>query len=327
MGLPAQEVSVRDLLRERNKERGASMVVVKNNRREKKLKQRYGTDTRKWTEKNRLWKIIAVAVSYFAQLVFVLGAGYLAYRLFWEYNFAGIVNTAGAIFFIIVVAISQYHTSDNFHDRWARGDFSVKFFILNFIVIWGVVAAIGVGGVFLHGNDSKADPSRYNNPEVAAIRSDVAANDEKIAKYQERVDQINSAPTTDKSYYVQGGSDKGQLRYNVEAERTKLMASIEQLESSNSAHSQMLASEYQTSARIDEGRVTFHEKVENSKVYARCIVTLIFLIAFEIARWYDSKWNENEYAEGVWEGRYHDPEYYAALKSAHKRKTHVMGKA
>ena len=103
------------------------------------------------------------------------------------------------------------------------------------------------------------------------------------------------------------------MRHNIQRERTLEKEAITALTSTNSALSQTLVSEYGVSAKINEGKIAYSEGVENSKVYAKMLLTLFFLIAFEFSVAFKSKWDEEEYAHGVLTNKYDDPDYKAAL--------------
>lgn len=326
MGLLAQHDAV-SLIAKRNSNRRDSTVSFGREAKKSKLKRRFGTDDRTWTEKTKVWKNISLYGSFFCQFVFFAAASYLSYKVFYEPNLAGIVNTTAGCGFIAFLAYVQYLTSDGFWDRKARGEFNISFAFLNFVVIWGAVAAVCIGGTFLYGVDAKQDPQLTEHPAVAGIRAEIAANKEQIASLQAENSAISNAPKTDPSVYVQHGKDKGARRHNVQNEVTARTKSINEIQAANTELTKALATQYGVSAEIQKGDVAISQKVESAKIWFRIGMMLIMLICFEVARRFLSKWEEVYYAEQVMAGNIHDPEYRRALVAAQSGKAHVVGKA
>lgn len=297
------------ILHKRKKIGSENRMTFGKERKKRKLKNRHGTDTRTYTEKNKMWQRLSIFVSYFSQFVFFASASYFCYSMFWAPTFDGIITTVGGVGFIALLAVIQFLTSDGFWDSMAEGEFNISYFVLNFIVIWGLVAAIAVGGTFLHGNDNKSDPQMFNNPNVAAIRADIQANKNSIASLESE----NNDLSTDSQYKVKSGKDKGVVRHTYQKQISTNKVSISSLVIANTKLAESLLTQYGVSAGIDTPNATLNNKIQSSKIWMRVGMVVILLMAFEKARQYKSKYDRVKYTEMVLAGEMEDEDYYNLL--------------
>lgn len=284
------------VLRELSKRGRVSARKAGLSRKQAKLQARFGTDDRTESEKTIHWRRLAEAGSYIGQAVGFFGATYSVYRLIYNYSLEGIVNTLFFVVLLLGFEFLERWTSDEFWDAKAAGQFSIRFFIINFVVIWGISTAISAGGIYLVSKDTHGDPQLYNDPKVAAIRQDIAKLQADIKDYK-----------TGEQYRVHGGEDDGQLRWNIEQTIIKKEDQIATLQGT-------LTDRFGVTASVDADAIQYHKTLGDSRLILMMFLFLFARVIFETSMWYRSKWDRLKYAEDVASGAVKDPEFLAYLQ-------------
>ena len=284
------------ILRDLQKKGRNSRREIGLSRKQSKLKSRFGTDDRTESEKTLHWRRLAEFGSYIGQAVGFFGAVYSVYRLIYNPSLEGIVNTLFFVGLLLGFEFLERWTSDEFWDAKAAGQFSIRFFIINFVVIWGISTVISAGGIYLVSKDTHGDPQLYDDPQVAAIRAEIAT------LRAENEDYKNGS-----QYRVSGGKDKGEIRWGIQE---SIVANDNQIAKLNAT----LSERYNVTASVDEAAVAYHKTLGNSRLMLMMFLFLFARIIFETSMWYRSKWDRIKYAEDVASGEIDDPEFLAYLR-------------
>jgi len=270
--------------------------VIHESTRYSRLKKRFGVDDRSYSSRNKHWRQLAGVFSVIAQLVSLSGAFYCVAKFVMEPTWGGIFSTVLFVALLIGFEFLQRWTSDEFWDRLVAGVISWGYAFVNFIIIWGLSAAITLAGIYFISKDTQGDPHLFNDPQVASIRSEIAALQAENEDYK-----------TNPQYKVSGGRDKGEIRYAFQGSIASNTKQITALTTS-------LNQRFGVTAAIDLESLEYHKLTSGARTWFYIGFSCLALLIFELCMWYRSKYDRIEYTEGVLSGYIDDPGYLNALR-------------
>jgi len=283
------------ILREMNRKGKTGKRVTHESNKHSRLKKRFGKDDRTYSAQNKHWRRLAGIISVIAQLVSLSGAIYCLAKFVLEPTIGGVFSTLLFTSLLIGLEFLQRWTSDEFWDRAVAGVFSWSYAFINFGIIWGISALITIAGIYFISKDTQGDPQMFDDPQVSAIRAQIADLKTQNEDYK-----------TQDQYKVSGGRDQGEIRYSFQK-------AIESNTSQIATLTNSLNERFGVTAQIDKESFEYHQLESSARTWFYIGFCGAALILFELCMWYRSKYDRIEYTEGVLSGEIDDDEYLADL--------------
>ena len=258
----------------------------KKRRRFERYQQRFDKKNLCWYERNHSKKIIALVVSYVANIASILGLGYTVVIIMQSFGVHNeYIAWALAVPFMALFEYIKRYFSDAFWDFYHSSIDKAKQtidriswpnFLINFILIFGLSLAGSVGGIYWFAKE-KGPEAKYiglsSDPNASALLTEV---EEKKAAY----DQFIKDPGNHNS--------KGEFYYKLLGQKNKMLDEIQEKE-------KLLDSQYGIIA-IDNQEIKADWKTKTKfRIIAALLITIFFEIIFEVCMSFLSRFDYEEY--------------------------------
>ncbi len=258
----------------------------KKRRRFEQYQQRFDKKNLCWYERNQSKKIIALVISYVANIASILGLGYTVVIIMQSFGVHNeYIAWALAVPFMALFEYIKRYFSDAFWDFYHSSIDKAKQtidriswpnFLINFILIFGLSLAGSVGGIYWFAKE-KGPEAKYiglsSDPNASALLTEV---EEKKAAY----DQFIKDPGNHNS--------KGEFYYKLLGQKNKMLDEIQEKE-------KLLNSQYGIIA-IDNKEIKADWKTKTKfRIIAALLITIFFEIIFEVCMSFLSRFDYEEY--------------------------------